>query len=90
VIEISPDHFKAFTQLGLLYLTKEKYDDSAESLNKAIKINKDYYLPYTVMGNLMSNTSNSEKAIKYFLNALKLNPEGHETLIGLANAYYDS
>jgi tetratricopeptide (TPR) repeat protein len=41
------------------------------------------------MGNLLFETGNSKHAIKYHMQALKLNPKEPQALSGLGNAHYD-
>ena len=42
------------------------------------------------MGNLLFESGYSKNAIKYFMQALKINPKEMQAIVGIANAYYDS
>mmetsp|Transcript_3574 Transcript_3574/g.2604 ORF Transcript_3574/g.2604 Transcript_3574/m.2604 type:complete len:130 (+) Transcript_3574:125-514(+) len=90
VIEKDPTNFKAFTQLGILYLDREEYEKSAEALKRALHINKQFPLALVSMGNLLFESGRPDNAIKYHKQALKFNPKELQALIGLGNAYYDS
>ena len=68
-----PNHFKTLTQLGILYLDREEFDNSANMLRKALQVNKQYPLALVSMGNLCFETGYPEKAILYHLQALKFN-----------------
>lgn len=69
-IEKDPKHFKAMTQLGILYLDKEDYENSAVYLKQALLVNKDYPLALVSMGNLLFESGHPTSAIKYHEKAL--------------------
>lgn len=73
VLRREPDHFKALTQMGILYLDREEFQNSAGYLKKALLANKQYPLALVSMGNLLFETGSAEQAIKYHLQALKYN-----------------
>jgi tetratricopeptide (TPR) repeat protein len=54
-------------------LDREEYEKSAESLKRALNINKQYPLALVSMGNLLFESGNAENAIKYHKQALKFN-----------------
>jgi len=62
---MDPTHFKAHTQLGILYLDREQFDKAAESLKRALEINKQFPLALVSMGNLLFETGHADNAIKY-------------------------
>ena len=68
-----PEHYKALTQMGILYLDREEFQNSAGYLKKALLANKQYPLALVSMGNLLFETGSAEQAIKYHLQALKYN-----------------
>ena len=88
-IQKEPQHFKAHTQLGILYLDREEFDKSAQHLKTALQINRQFPLALLSMGNLLFETNHPDAAIKYHKHALKYNPKELQALIGLGNAYYD-
>lgn len=73
VLKREPDHFKALTQMGILYLDREEFDKSSEFLKKAILVNQKFPLALVSMGNLLFETGSAEAAIKYHHQALKYN-----------------
>ncbi|CDW79621.1 tpr domain containing protein [Stylonychia lemnae] len=90
VIQKDPNHYKAYTQLGILFLDREEYEKSADKLKKALAINRFYPLALVSMGNLLFETGHADEAIKYHKQALVINNKELQALIGLGNAYYDS
>jgi tetratricopeptide (TPR) repeat protein len=40
VLKLDPQHYKALTQLGILYLDREEFEKSAEYLKKSLLANK--------------------------------------------------
>eukprot|EP00347_Sterkiella_histriomuscorum_P012671 403367671 len=90
VLQKDTSHFKAATQLGILYLDREEYEKSAEYLKKALTVNKYYPLALVSMGNLLFETGHADEAIKYHKQALVINEKELQALIGLGNAFYDS
>lgn len=73
VLKREPQHFKALTQLGILYLDREEFEKSNEYLKRALMVNKTFPLALVSFGNLLFETGNAENAIKYHQQALKYN-----------------
>ena len=90
VKELDPTHYKAYTQLGILYLDREEYEKAAEYLKQALLLNRGFPLALVSMGNLLFETGHAEEAIRYHKQALAVNERELQALIGLGNAYYDS
>jgi tetratricopeptide (TPR) repeat protein len=55
-----------------------------------LKINPQFIIAIILMGNLLFESGYSKNAIKYFMQALKINPKEMQAIVGIANAYYDS
>ena len=55
-INKDPNHYKAFCQLGILYLEKGQLEVSAEYLKKCVYLNPKYVLGLVTMGNLLFET----------------------------------
>ena len=55
-IKKDPNHYKAFCQLGILYLEKGELETSAELLKKCVYLNPKYVLGLVTMGNLLFET----------------------------------
>ena len=90
VLKRDPTHYKALSQLGILYLDREEYEKSAMMLKRALETNRTYHLALVTMGNLLFETGRADKAIKYHKQALKYNENELQALIGLGNAFYDT
>ena len=73
VQDLDPKHYKAHTQLGILYLDREEYEKSAEHLKHALLINRGFPLALVSMGNLLFETGHAEEAIRYHKQALTVN-----------------
>ena len=65
VSELDPTHYKAFTQLGILYLDREEYEKAADYLKQALLLNRGFPLALVSMGNLLFETGHSDEAIRY-------------------------
>lgn len=87
---MDPKHFKAHTQLGILYLDREEYEQAASHLKQALLLNRGFPLALVSMGNLLFETGHADEAIRYHKQALTVNDKELQALIGLGNAYYDS
>lgn len=53
VIENDPNHYKAYCQIGLIYLENQDLEKAAEYLKKCLKINSKYVTGMIAMGNLL-------------------------------------
>ena len=65
VRELDPKHYKAHTQLGILYLDREEFEKSADHLKQALLINRGFPLALVSMGNLLCETGHADEAIRY-------------------------
>ncbi|TNV86060.1 hypothetical protein FGO68_gene7424 [Halteria grandinella] len=90
VQELDPSHYKAHTQLGLLFMEREEYERAADHLKQALLLNRGYPLALVTMGNLLFETGHADEAIRYHKQALSVNEKELQALIGLGNAYYDT
>jgi tetratricopeptide (TPR) repeat protein len=88
-VALDSKHYKAYCQLGKIYLEKMELDKSAEYLKKCLSINPKHVLGLVAMGNLLFETGHSNHAEKYHRQALKYNEKDVEANIGLGNALYD-
>jgi tetratricopeptide (TPR) repeat protein len=64
-LEMDPSHFKAHTQLGILYLDREEYEKAASHLKQALLLNRGFPLALVSMGNLLFETGHADEAIRY-------------------------
>ena len=66
VIDTDPQHFKAYCQMGIIYLEKQDLENAAEYLKKCLKINAKYIPGMIAMGNLLFESGHAKTAAKYF------------------------
>ncbi|MCD6309205.1 MAG: tetratricopeptide repeat protein [Candidatus Eremiobacteraeota bacterium] len=84
-LELYPQYYCAWTQLGDLYCRKGEYDRAMTVLKKAIEVYPDYEDAYYYMGNLMLKKGDVASAEKYYTRALEINPYNFEDIyLGLA------
>lgn len=78
-VYLIPKFTKAYYDLGYLYFTQEKYDDTIQQWNKILEIEPNFPNEYIVLNNLgivYNKKEMPDKALEYFLQALVLVPEG--------------
>jgi tetratricopeptide (TPR) repeat protein len=63
VIKQDPKHFKAYCQLGIIYLEKDHPKKAAEFLKECLSLNSKYIPGLIAMGNLLFENGHSEKAV---------------------------
>lgn len=79
--------YKTFWQLGLLLMEREEYEKAKDCLQAAIKICNDRPDPHVSLGILYIHTDDLPRAIQYFKDALKLDPDDLTIQSNLAGAY---
>ena len=87
-----PKFTKAYYDLGYLYFTQEKCDDTIKQWNKILEIEPNFPIKYIVMNNLgivYKKKQMPDKALEYFLEALKLTPEGSPIIEEIEKEIYD-
>jgi len=78
-VYLIPKFTKAYYDLGYLYFIQEKYDDTIEQWNKMLAIEPNFSNKYIVLNNLgivYQKKEMPDRALKYFVQALQLVPEG--------------
>ena len=88
-IDRDPNHYKAYCQLGIIYLEKMELEKSADCLKKCLSINPNYVLGLVSMGNLLFESGHYSHSTKYHQQALKFSPNEIQALVGMGNALYD-
>lgn len=66
VVDNDPQHFKAYCQIGLIYLETQELERAADYLKKCLKINSKYVVGMIAMGNLLFESGHANTAAKYF------------------------
>jgi tetratricopeptide (TPR) repeat protein len=74
MIEIEPESYRAFYNLGISYFNLGNIEKALESYNEALKINPDYKYCYYNIGYLYENVGELEKALNFYEKALNLDP----------------
>lgn len=85
-IEIEPENATAHAALGEYYLHLGRLEDAESHLSKAVSINKNHDLAYTLLAEVNFKQAKKE-AIPLFQLALKINPNNLRAINGLAGAY---
>ena len=91
-IYLNPKFTKAYYDLGNLYFTQGKYDDTIEQWNKILEIEPNFPNKYIVLNNLgivYEKKEMRDKAMEYFLEALKLAPEGSSIIEEIEKEIYN-
>jgi tetratricopeptide (TPR) repeat protein len=91
-IYLNPRFSKAYFNLGLLYFQKGNYEKAIEQLEKIFEIEPNYPENYVIFANLglvYKKKKMPDKALEYFIQALKLVPEGSPIIEEIEKAIYD-
>lgn len=74
LLDSSPDHYRAWNNLGMVYKKEGAYNQAVETFKKAIKNNPEYSAPHVNLGNIYVKQGKYEAALKEFATALELDP----------------
>lgn len=86
-IIVNPEYYKAYYNLGCIFLNKKAYELAEKNLLLAIKYNKDFAYSYYNLGTLYLRTGKYEKAKKNLIKAIYLKNDEKDFYINLAYAY---
>lgn len=86
-IIINPEYYKAYYNLGCIFLNKKAYELAEKNLLLAIKYNKEFAYSYYNLGTLYLRTGKYEKAKKNLIKAIYLKNNEKDFYINLAYAY---
>ncbi|MEA2102802.1 MAG: tetratricopeptide repeat protein, partial [Thermodesulfobacteriota bacterium] len=75
ILEINPDTINVYNSLGILYRRQERYEDAVGLYRKAIKISPNDENIQFNLGRTYLDLNNPDMARKYFIGALKINPQ---------------
>ena len=84
---INPEYYKAYYNLGCIFLEKKAYGLAEKNLLLAIKYNKEFPYSYYNLGTLYLRTGNYEKAKKNLIKAIYLKNDDKDFYLNLAYAY---
>jgi tetratricopeptide (TPR) repeat protein len=91
-VYLMPKFTKVYYDLGYLYFTQEKYDDTIEQWNMILEIEPNFPNKYIILNNLgivYQKKKMPEKALEYFLQALQLAPEGSPIIEEIEEEIYN-
>ncbi|MFN8672342.1 MAG: tetratricopeptide repeat protein [Candidatus Sericytochromatia bacterium] len=77
-----------YSNLADILSKKQKYDLAINNLEKALNIDKNYYPAKYNLANIYKNIGNLEKAIEYYLLAIKDKNDDYKPFFNLANCFY--
>ena len=86
-LRINPEYYKAYYNLGCIFLCKKAYNLAEKNLLLAIKYNKDFAHSYYNLGTLYIKTGDFDKAKKNLLKAIYLKNDEKDFYLNLAYAY---
>ena len=89
VMELSPDSGSAAYLAGILSLEKGDISSARTYILNAIKNGEENSGSYYCLGFISSLQSRGEEAIEYYKKVLELEPDHRQTLLALANLYYE-
>ena len=87
VIEIYPDAFEAYTNIGFCYYSLKDYDQAISNFTKATELNPMNYMALEGLGGAYLDLGQYEKSIEYNLRALEVNSSSPSAYYGLGLAY---
>ncbi len=87
VIQLKPDHYKAFYSRGKCFIEKKMFDEAINDFNQAIKINPKYYYAYCRRGIVYRQKGDFENAINEFKKSLDIKADYNDALRELAFVY---
>ena len=88
-IKLSPNNAAAYSNRGLAYSTKGKYDRAIGDFNKAIQLKLDYAEAYNNRGIACHGKGNFDRAIGDFNKAIQLKPDYAEAYTNRGMIYRD-
>ncbi|MBI2653786.1 tetratricopeptide repeat protein [Candidatus Woesearchaeota archaeon] len=86
-IELNPNYFKAWLNLGASYLKVGSLLEAENVLKQAVLLNSSDYSAHNNLGIVYSRLNKPELAIKEFLTALRLNQKSANTYFNLGLAF---
>lgn len=86
-ISLTPTYADAWNKLGIVYMKKKNYEESARMYVKALEYNPADPVYYNNLGTVYFNTQQYDLAFKQFQQAVKLNPRYVDALVNLGSYY---
>lgn len=79
----------SYYQIGFAYYMKEDDNNSLKFMDLSISKDPNQIAPYFIKGSTLNYMNKFEDAVKAFENALKINPNDPQSLVGLGDSYYN-
>jgi tetratricopeptide (TPR) repeat protein len=86
----SPKSFRAYNEMGVIYLNNKEYDKAISTFQKAIQNNPRFDQAYDNLGVAYDMKGDFKNAIWQHKKALEINPNNAKTYNNLGNAYNKS
>jgi tetratricopeptide (TPR) repeat protein len=86
-IEINPENYSAYHDLGMLYKAKRDYDKAEQMFKKTLEINPGYDWSYIELGWCYAILKNWQKAEGMFKKAIEINSKSDRAYGGLFLCY---
>lgn len=75
IIELDPENYKAFYNLGITYENLEMFEKALKNLKKALEINPEHKFSYYNIGLIYETQERLEDALGFYNKALEIDPK---------------
>ena len=87
ILEINPDSYEAFFNIGTIFLKEFKFKDAVNYLKSAINLKKDYFEAHFNIAECYKNLENFDEAISSLETCIKIRPKDLEIYNNLGLIY---
>ncbi|MGI9516902.1 MAG: tetratricopeptide repeat protein, partial [Pirellulaceae bacterium] len=88
IINLNPDYFKAYYNLGNALVAKGQLDIAIEAYHRAIEIKPDLVPVYLNLGNALNSKGQLDAAIEAYQKAIELKPDDERAHFNLGHALH--
>lgn len=81
VLNILPDNKEVYYQLAKLYGYTDKYEKASVYLDKALKVDKNYFSANFLKSKVLYEQKNFKEALEYLNNAIRINPNDFQIFL---------
>jgi tetratricopeptide (TPR) repeat protein len=85
-LEVTPDNFVARATYAAYFYNEKELDRAIDEAQKCIRINPNYAMGHTVLGNALLRQGNSDQAAVELRRALAINPSAMDARLGYGKA----
>ena len=86
-LEISPSHYPAMVQMAFEYMKRDQHNDALPLAERAVQLAPKLYAARNVLGRLLLDLGQVDRAIKELEEGIRLAPSSPEMHFALARAY---